>query len=60
MGRASYQNLSHISFGSPRQAKVIKKPKPKSPSGSKVDHPTATPTIVSIPHTPKPILQLKI
>lgn len=67
MARASYQNLSHISFGSPRKAKVIKKtkPKPKSPDGSKVEHPTVTPTIVSsaagaaIPHTPKPILRLK-
>jgi hypothetical protein len=57
MGRASYQNLSHISFGSPRQAKVIKKPKPKKP---KVANPTvSTPTIVSIPHTPKPVLRLK-
>jgi hypothetical protein len=58
MARASYQNLSRISFGSPRQTKVIKKPKkPKKPKAAK---PTvSTPTIMSIPHKLKPILRLK-
>jgi hypothetical protein len=55
MARASYQNLSRISFGSPRQTKVIKKPKkPKKPKPT-----VSTPTIMSIPHKLKPILRLK-